>query len=127
MKETDLVYLKHILESIYNIERSTEKISEEEFKKNVDLVDANLRRIEIIGEAAKNLSDKFKIKYSDIEWKKIAGTRDVLIHAYFTVDLGAVWIIIKKDLLELKNQIETIIKDIVEVEKKKKGKKRITS
>ena len=63
----------------------------------------------MIGEAAKNVSLKTKNEYPEIEWKKIAGTRDVLIHAYFSVDLDLVWTIIKKDLKILKKQIEKIL------------------
>jgi len=54
-----------------------------EFKRNQNIQDAVIRRLEIIGEAAKNISSGLKAKYPDIEWKKIAGTRDILIHAYF--------------------------------------------
>lgn len=82
----DIPYVKHILDSINDIEESTRKLSKEKFKKNKDVKDATLRGLEIIGEAAKNISDKLKKKYPKIEWAKIAGTRDVPIHHYFGVN-----------------------------------------
>ncbi len=109
MNEKDIIYLRHILEVIQRIEQSVEKVSEDEFKGNLDLVDATVRRIEIIGEATKNLSDPFKEQHPEVPWKKIAGMRDVLIHAYFSVDLQAIWKVIEKDLPELKKSIQRFL------------------
>ena len=61
------------------------------FLKNNLIQDAVIRNFEIIGEAAKKLNDDFRATYSEIEWKKIAGMRDKLIHDYIGVDLWAVW------------------------------------
>ena len=72
--------------------------------------DAVLRNIEIIGEAVKNISDKIKKKYPEVEWHEIARTRDKLIHSYFGVDLDVVWDIITLDIPRLQHQIEEIIK-----------------
>jgi len=71
--------------------------------------DAIVRNIEIIGEAVKNLSESLKDKYSKIEWKEIAKTRDKLIHSYFGIDLDIVWDIINVDIPRLKEQIKEII------------------
>ena len=77
---------------------------------NNNLVQAGvMREIEIIGEASKKLNQGFKEKYPDIPWKKIAGTRDKLIHDYFGVDLDAVWGTVEKDIPILKNKLEDII------------------
>jgi len=105
----DLPYLKHILDAIDDIETSVKKLSKKEFKRIKDTKDATVRRIEIIGEAAKNVSNELKKKHPEIEWAKIAGARDVMIHAYFKVDLDIVWNIIKKDLPDLKKKIKTIL------------------
>ena len=101
----NLPYVKHILDSICDIDDSIRNLTKKEFKESKDIKDAVVRRLEIIGEAAKNISKELKETYSEIEWKKIAGTRDVMIHAYFSVDLDIVWEIIKKDLPILKKQI----------------------
>ena|SRR3989344_4797099 len=112
MNKNDNIYLGHILKSINNIERSTKNLSKREFENNEDITDATLKRIEIIGEAVKNLSKSIRKKYSNIGWQKIAGTRDVLIHAYFSVDMDLVWKIVKDDLPKLKKEIEKISKEI---------------
>jgi len=109
VKSGDKKYLEHILENIGKIELSTKGLSLEDFKHNDDLMDATIRRVEIIGEAVKNLSNEIREKNIDIEWKKIAGTRDVLIHAYFDVEVDLLWGIIKEDLSELKGKIKAIL------------------
>ena len=112
MKKDSTIFLRHILDEITKIENSTKEISRTEFKKELDIHDAVIRRIEIIGEAAKNLPKTTKDNHPEIEWKKIAGTRDVLIHAYFSIDLDLVWGIVKKDLPKLKKQIQNILTTI---------------
>ena len=105
----NLPYLKHILDSIADIEGSVKNLSKEEFKRSKDIKDATVRRIEIIGEAVKNISKEFKQKYPEIEWVKIAGARDIMIHAYFNIDLDIVWDIVKKDIPDLKEKIRVIL------------------
>ena len=109
MKE-DSIFLKHILEEIEKIENSLSGVSEMKFKNNVDYVDMTVRRIEIIGEAAKNLSKSLVNGHPEVEWKKIAGARDKLAHFYFGVDLDIVWDIIESELPKLKKQIKEILK-----------------
>ena len=104
----DLPYLNHILDAIRDIEDSTKNITKKEFIRNKDTKDENVRRLEIIGEAVKNISENLKKKYSDIKWRQIAGMRDKLIHHYFGVDFDAVWKVIKKDIPELKEKIAHI-------------------
>ena len=66
--------------------------------------------MEIIGEAAKQISDSLKKKYTSIPWKEIMGMRDKLIHHYFGVDLDLVWDTIKKDLPKLEKDLIKILK-----------------
>lgn len=102
-------FLEHILESIVRIEEYVSGVSKEQFESSLKIQDAVLRRLEIIGEAVKNLPIDFKEKYPDIPWKKIAGTRDFLTHEYFDVDTELVWEIIGKDLQDLKSKISKIL------------------
>ena len=112
MMPKDLAYIEHILEAIKDIEDSTKKLSFEDFENSKDSKDACIRRLEIIGEAVKNISQETKSKYPKIEWKQIAGTRDRIIHAYFDVDLDIVWDIITKNLPILKKEILIIEKEL---------------
>ena len=112
-----LLYIDDILESIKNIESFTKMVSKDNFMTNKEKQYAVVRAIEIIGEATKNISESFKQKYPEIKWKRVAGMRDVLIHAYFEVKLDKVWNVIKDDLPKLKKQIEEILKK--ESEKRK--------
>ena len=108
MKRDLTLFIEDILENINLIEDSVKKLSMDEFESDRLIVDASLRRLEIIGEAVKNLPASFKKEYSEIPWKDISGFRDVVIHTYFGVVLERVWNIIKKDLPILKKQLEKI-------------------
>ena len=118
MAHEDIPYLKHILDTIAEIDISTYNISKEDFKKNIDKRDANIRRVEIIGEAVKNISENTKRKYLMLEWKKIAGARDVLIHQYWGIDLNLIWGIIKDDIPKLKKDVAHLLEELNGVNKK---------
>ncbi|HIG94104.1 MAG: hypothetical protein QT05_C0014G0002 [archaeon GW2011_AR13] len=109
MKRDLILFVEDILQNIELIEESIKNISKLKFETNKLLIDATVRRIEVIGEAAKNLPEVFKNKYPNVEWRKIAGTRDIIIHAYFGIDLDIIWNIIKNDLSKLKKEMENIL------------------
>jgi uncharacterized protein with HEPN domain len=103
------IYVKDILNSINKIEKYCKKIkSEKEFIKNELVLDASIRNLQIIGEAVKNIPAETKNKFKEIEWKKISGLRDILVHAYFGVSPELVYDIIKNNLPELKQKIKKI-------------------
>ena len=107
----DLPYEKHIRDAIEDIEASVRGLSKGDFKKTKDAKDAAVRRIEIIGEAVKNISKELKQAHSEVEWSKIAGARDIMIHAYFKVDWDIVWDIVKRDIPDLKKKIQNILEE----------------
>lgn len=117
MRKDVKIYLNHILESIELIEEYTKDKTEDDFFTSKFLQDAVIRRIEIIGEAIKNLPMEFREKYNHIPWKEFAEMRDILIRKYFGVDLGLTWEVVKKDIPKLK---EEILKIMEELDKNKK-------
>jgi len=108
-KKDPKIFLEHILENIEKIENGIKSMTEVKFSKDVDAQDATLRRLEVIGEAVRNLPDSFRKKHSKIPWKKIAGMRDILIHEYFGVDMELVWKIANDDVSKLKKQIANLL------------------
>lgn len=104
-----LIFIKHILESIKIIEGYLGDASKEEFMKDTKLQDAIIRRLEVIGEAVKNIPSELREKYPKVPWQTIAGTRDKLTHHYFGVDLELVWLVLKEDLIELKMNVKRIL------------------
>ncbi len=108
MKE-DKIFLKHILDSINQIEEYLNGVEFQDFIINKLIQDGVIRQLEIIGEATKRLSPELREKYSNIPWEDIAGMRDKLIHHYFGVDLDAVWDTVAKDLPDLKENVKKIL------------------
>ena len=109
MSKDNTVYLRHIVDAIETIEGFLENAREEEFYKNKLLQDGVIRNLEIIGEAAKHVPARLRDKCPGVEWNKVAGMRDVLIHNYFGVDLEIVWRVVEKRLPKLKRQIGRLI------------------
>jgi len=105
----DSIFLHHILDAITTIEEHVGTTPHIQFVHNKMMQDAVVRELEIIGEAARNLSDALRAQYQEIEWDSIISMRNRLIHAYFRVDIELVWDIIKNDIPALKGQIEGIL------------------
>lgn len=110
MEKDPKIFLGHILESIEFIEEYTAGVSKAEFSETRQKVDAVVRRIEIIGEATKNLPASFRASAIHIPWKQMTGMRDNLIHEYFGIDYDEVWKTVKEDLPALKKEIEILLK-----------------
>jgi uncharacterized protein with HEPN domain len=99
----DIELIKHIQEETAFILNHTENLTREEYLMDEVLCRASIRSLEIIGEATKKLSNDFKNEHSQLEWKKIAGTRDKLIHDYYGIDYDIVWDILTSKIIELHN------------------------
>lgn len=112
MKRDLKIYFDDIIDSIQRIQEYIENITEQEFYNSVEKQDAVLRRLEIIGEAVKNIPDELRNDHPNIPWAKIAGMRDVIIHEYYGVTLGLIWRVINSDLLEFQSNIKLIKKSL---------------
>src|SRR5258708_8628849 len=102
------LYLDDIIESIELITQYTGDLTEDDFLDDSQVQDSVLRRLEVIGEAGKHLPPELRDQHSEIPWKTIAGSRDILAHEYFGVQLRGVWQTIKEAMSYLKEKIETI-------------------
>lgn len=105
------VYLDDILESCMKIRQFTEGMSFQDFERDVKTQDAVIRNFEVIGEAAKRVPEEIRSQYHDIEWAKIIGFRNVLIHEYFGVKLETVWSAIEGKLSDLEEQTKAVLEE----------------
>ena len=105
----DKVYLQHILDEIEFIQKIVANLTYESFIESEVYTRAFSRSIEIIGEAVKNLSQSFRDENSDIDWKKISGMRDKVIHQYFSVDYDLIWDAVKNKFPAIKQRIKNIL------------------
>lgn len=109
MSKSVEIFLFHIFNEIEFLKSQTKDLSQDQFMHDQLLQRAFARSLEIIGEAAKQIPDKFREKHKEIDWKALAGLRDKLIHHYFGIDYAIVWDVIKNELPRIKNQINKII------------------
>lgn len=105
----DHEYLTDIFESCRLVKSYTSDITKDEFLDDVKCQDAVIRRFEIIGEAARRISDEMKTEYPEIPWFEMTGMRNIMIHEYDDVDMSIVWETVKKDIPELLTAIEKLI------------------
>lgn len=106
----DRIYLGHILAAVQDIEQYA-SAGRDAFMTDTMRQDALIRKLEVIGEAVKNLSEISKQRRPDIPWRRIAGMRDRLTHDYFGVDLALVWVVVEKELPKLKAAVEQLLAD----------------
>jgi uncharacterized protein with HEPN domain len=90
LNRDDTLYLRHIVDAIHRIERHLGGISRDGFSESELVQDAVVRQLEVIGEAARNVSDDFRRAHAEVPWTEIVGMRNRLTHAYFQVDLAIV-------------------------------------
>ena len=108
MKQND-IYLRHILDEVLFLLKTAKDLDYESIVENEMYTRAFSRSFEIIGEAVKNLSSDFRKKHYKIEWKKISGMRDKIIHQYFNVDYELLWDVIKNKLPQIKEEVQMIL------------------
>jgi uncharacterized protein with HEPN domain len=103
------IYIEDILDSIEKISRYVRNKSYLDFSSDEMVIDAVIRNLEIIGEAAKCIDKDIKERNPQVPWKKIAGLRDILAHSYSTINIRLIWETIEDGLPELKEQLQKIV------------------
>ena len=114
MKERlkDKMRLEHILAAIDRLLNHAGSLSREELESDVLRYYGIVKNIEIIGEAARMLSEDFKTAHPEVPWLSIANMRNFLVHEYFQVDSDTVWAVIHSDIVELKARIVRYLSDV---------------
>jgi uncharacterized protein with HEPN domain len=100
--------IEDIWEAIEKIERYVSGLEHDAFIRDEKTVDSVVRNLEIIGEAANRIPENIRAQYSDIEWRKIIGLRNRIVHDYFSIDVEIVWEIVQRDLPLFKSKIALI-------------------
>ena len=100
--------VEDIWEAIEKIQRYVAGLDHDTFIKDDKTIDSVVRNLEIIGEAANRLPEDFRAQHPEIEWRKIIGLRNRIVHDYFNIDVEIVWEIIQKDLPNLKAKLSSI-------------------
>jgi len=109
-KRSDENLLLDIYESICKIEKYIDKNNFEEFSHDEKTIDAVVRNLEIIGAAAHKISEQFKTLNPNIEWRKIIGLRNRIVHDYFGIDLNIIWEVVDVYIPMMKKDIEILLK-----------------
>lgn len=111
-KRTTDLYLTDILEAIGKIEEYTKGLSLNQFRVDGKTIDAVVRNLAIIGEAARQIPSEMRSKYPNVAWEEMVGMRDKVSHEYFGVDLKIIWETVKNDLTALREQINRVMAEL---------------
>lgn len=112
MKRELLDYIYDILDAIKEVEEFTQGMNFEGIARDKKTVNAVIRSLEVIGEAAKKIPVNVRKKYLNVPWKRMAGMRDKLIHEYHGIDLEIIWTVVTEELPPVKSEIEKVLKDM---------------
>jgi uncharacterized protein with HEPN domain len=110
MPRDSRLHVEDILRAVQKIREYSAGMDRDAFLADGRTVDAVIRNLEVIGEAARCVPEEIRRLAPGIEWRKVVGLRDVLIHAYFGVDLDIVWDIVSNKIPELEDRIQTLLR-----------------
>ena len=111
-KRSANLLIQDMREAIEKIRRYTAGLTAETFSTDEKSVDAVVRNLEIIGEAANRLPEDFKAQHREVEWSKIIGLRNRIIHDYFGIDLQIVWQVLQRDLPAFNSTLVRILQTL---------------
>ena len=106
------LFIDDMLEAMDRIARYVDMLSFDAFECNEMVIDAVIRNLEIIGEAARSVPEDVRDSHPEVPWSKMIGLRNIIVHEYFGVDLGIIWEIVTRNLGETKPKIQAILDGI---------------
>jgi uncharacterized protein with HEPN domain len=107
-KRAPELLLEDMLAAIRKVERYTSGMNQEQFRQDEKTIDAVVRNLEILGEAARQMSEDFAASHPEIPWRQVAGLRNRIVHDYFGLDLEIIWQVVRHDLFQLGTRLEDL-------------------
>lgn len=107
-----LLLILDMLEAVAKVERYTQGLTYEAFSQNDLVLDAVVRNLEVIGEAARHLPEELKGRYGELGWRRVVGFRNLVIHQYFDVDPEIVWTVVTRHIPELRAVLERMREEL---------------
>ncbi|MBS4218318.1 DUF86 domain-containing protein [Bacillus sp. FJAT-49711] len=111
MQREPRVFLEDILSASVKVEKFTKGLVYDDFIDNDLIADAVIKNILVIGEATKNIPVEIRKMNPQVEWRKMAGMRDMMIHGYFTINYRIVWDVVQNKIPILRQQVEELLKE----------------
>jgi len=109
MSRDEMMYLQDIAENCKKILRFTKGFTQPDLIQDEKTYDAVVRNLEIIGEAAKHIPENLRKQLPDIEWRKAAGLRDMLAHAYFGIDNDILWDVVQNKVPQIAKAVDAFL------------------